>query len=274
MSIGVVFDSAGTLLKTNRAVKKVSCGTLLYNNPETTMLTFEDPDRILVLLNLSSTEMMKVTPEKNLSEHLKEIDVVFGISCGRKIIDAERVGTILFSDTCCRVSDMQEVIRECWRTVSKEAEVFALNAGVIINLRTEEIEFVIAAAGYPFPGVREVISALHQKGVAVYIASGDRTSKLELVADKIGIPRERVHGVATPVTKAQIVTNLKGEYDVVVMVGDGINDLSAMRAADISILTIQQKGERPDVLYKQAGYIINDIREVVGIIDALNANCD
>jgi len=274
MSVGVVFDSAGTLLKTNRAVKNIKSGILLNDSPETTMLTFEDRDRILILLNVSSTEMMKVPPEKNLSDYLKETDVVFGISCGRKIIDAADVGTILFSDPVCRVIDLQEVIRACWLIVSKEAESFAMNSGVIINLRTREIEFTLAAAGYPFPGVKEMISTLHQKGVAVYIASGDRTSKLELIADKIGIPRDRIHGVATPVTKARIITSLKGEYDVVVMVGDGINDLSAMRAADVSILTVQQKGERPEILYKQAGYVIDDIRDVIRIIDALNADAE
>ncbi len=272
MTVGIVFDSAGTLLKTNRAVKNIKSGTLLNDSPETTMLTFEDPDRILVLLNVSSSGMMKIPPEKNLSLYLKEADVVFGISCGRKIIDAECVGKILFSDPVCRVFDLQEVIRACWRIVSKEAESFAMNTGVIVNLRTNEIEFTLAAAGYPFPGVREMISTLHQKGVAVYIASGDRTSKLELIADKIGIPRERVYGVATPVTKARIVTSLKNDYDIVVMVGDGINDLSAMRAADVSILTVQQKGERPEALLKQAEYIIDDIRDVIGIVDKFNTD--
>ncbi|RBQ24884.1 MAG: Soluble P-type ATPase-like phosphatase [Methanocorpusculum sp. MCE] len=272
MTVGIVFDSAGTLLKTNRAVKNIKSRTLLNDSPETTMLTFEDPDRILVLLNVSSSGMMKIPPEKNLAAYLKEADVVFGISCGRKIIDAECVGTILFSDPVCRVFDLQEVIKACWQIVSKEAESFAMNTGVIVNLRTNKIEFTLAAAGYPFQRVREMISTLHQKGVAVYIASGDRTSKLELIADKIGIPRERVYGVATPVTKARIVTSLKQEYDIVVMVGDGINDLSAMRAADVSILTVQQKGERPEALCKQAEYIIDDIRDVIGIVDKFNTD--
>ncbi len=197
---------------------------------------------------------------------------MFGISCGRKIIDAECVGTILSSDPVCRVFDLQEVIKACWQIVSKEAESFVMNTGVIVSLQTNKIEFTLAAAGYPFPGVQEMISTLHQKGVAVYIASGDRTSKLELIADKIGIPRERVYGLATPVTKARIVTSLKNDYEIVVMVGDGINDLSAMWAADVSILMVQQKGERPEALLKQAEYIIDDIRDVIGIVDKFNAD--
>jgi Soluble P-type ATPase len=78
-----------------------------------------------------------------------------------------------------------------------------------------------------------------------------------------------VHGVATPVTKAHVVRSLKGEYDVVLMVGDGINDLSAMREADVSVLTVQQGGDKPEVLKATADYIIKDIGEVEGIIEGL-----
>ncbi|MDO5845486.1 MAG: HAD-IC family P-type ATPase [Methanocorpusculum sp.] len=267
MSLAVVFDSAGTLLKTVRAVVEIQTETLYLDSVETTLLTFEDPDRLLVLLNLRSGELQEADGSQLLSAYLTGRGVTFGISCGRKIIDANSVGGILYADTKTRVSQMQKAIAACRETVSKESELFAMNTGVIINTRTREIEYGIAAAGHPFPGVRDLISALHQKGVAVFIASGDRTEKLELVADNIGIPRNRVHGVATPVTKAQVVTSLKQDYDVVIMVGDGINDLSAMRAADISVLTLQQKGERPEILLRTAGYIIHDIRETAGIVD-------
>jgi len=82
-------------------------------------------------------------------------------------------------------------------------------------------------------------------GVPTFIASGDRVTKLERMADHLGIPRDRVYGVATPTVKAQIVSDLRQEYDRVLMVGDGINDLCAMRNADIAILTVQQPGDRP-----------------------------
>lgn len=269
MSIAVVFDSAGTLLKTVRSVFDLSKKELLDDTVETTTLTFDDYDRILVLLNVGSTELMQAEKSEQLSKYLSENNIEFGISCGRKILDADLVGKILYSDKICMISDMQKVIKSCRETVTKEAELFAMNVGLIINLRKKEIEFAIAAAGHPFPGVREMISTLHNKGIAAFIASGDRTAKLELVADKIGIPRNRVHGVSTPVIKAQIVSNLKTEYDLVVMVGDGINDLSAMKAADVSILSVQQEGIRPEILHRQADYTVKDIREVIGIIDGL-----
>ncbi|MDO5844864.1 MAG: HAD-IC family P-type ATPase [Methanocorpusculum sp.] len=271
MSIAVVFDSAGTLLKTVRSVIDINKRTLLDDSVETTTLTFDDYDRILVLLNIGSTELMQAESSKLLSAYLTENEISFGISCGRKILDADIVGKILYTDEKCLVSDMQTVIKSCRETVTKEAELFAMNVGLIVNLRKRDIEFAIAAAGHPFPGVREMISELHKKGIAAYIASGDRTAKLELVADKIGIPRNRVHGVSTPVIKAQVVTNLKSEYDVVVMVGDGINDLSAMKSADVAVLSIQQSGIRPDILYKQADYTVKDIREVVKILDDLSS---
>ena len=114
-------------------------------------------------------------------------------------------------------------------------------------------------------------------GVPTFIASGDRVAKLEKMADHLGIPRDGVYGVATPTVKAQIVTDLRREYDKVLMVGDGINDLIAMQNADVAILTIQQPGERPEALYKEADHVIRCVSEVVPIVKELLAGqciCD
>ncbi len=269
MSLAVVFDSAGTLLKTVRSVVDLSTKNLIPENVETTMLTFEDSARILVLLNISSTNLLEGNGEELLSAWLAKNKVSFGISCGRNIIDVDAVGAILFSDKNAKVADLQLAVSTCRNIVAKESDVFAMNTGGIVNTRKSVIEFGIAAAGHPFPGVRDLISCLHKKGVSTYIASGDQTEKLELVADKIGIPRNRVHGVAAPLTKANVVTSLKQEYDVVMMVGDGINDLSAMRAADVAVLTLQQTGNRPKILEETVDYVIHDIRDVAKIVDDL-----
>ena len=269
MTLAIVFDSAGTLLKTVREVTDIKSHRLLENTVETTLLTFEDPDRLLVLLNISSAHLLESNGKELLSTWIKNNNISFGISCGRHIIDAASVEKLLHSDRYATVGDLQLAVQTCRNKITKENYLFALNAGLIVNTRTDMIEFGIASAGYPFPGVKALISHLHRKGIATFIASGDRTEKLELVADNIGIPRNRVYGVATPVTKAQVVTNLKQEYDVVMMVGDGINDLSAMRSADIAVLTLQQS-KAPDILEKTADRIINDIREIEEIASELN----
>jgi Cu+-exporting ATPase len=92
------------------------------------------------------------------------------------------------------------------------------------------------------------------------------------MADHLGIPRDRVYGVATPTVKAQIVSDLRQEYDKVLMVGDGINDLCAMRNADIAILTIQQTGNRPEELYAAADYVVKDVGAVLPIVLELLAS--
>jgi Cu+-exporting ATPase len=115
----------------------------------------------------------------------------------------------------------------------------------------------------------ETIEELHRMGVATFIASGDRASKLERIADHLGIPRDHVYGVATPSIKARIVEDLKERHDLVVMVGDGINDLPALEKADVSILTLQQPGEKPEVLFRASDHVVPRVRDVVTIVRGL-----
>ena len=275
MSVAVVFDSAGTLLNTYRVAKEIRNHKLLPGI-ETTTLTFSSPDRVLIVLPVHSKDLMAAPPDTLLSDYLIRHDIGFGISCTRKITTSEEIGDILYADDRARVGDLQECIRNVW-TVCKEESVVTLNSGAIINMAQRGIEFAITAGGWPFDGAKEAITALHRMGVPTFIASGDRVTKLERMADHLGIPRDRVYGVATPTVKAQIINDLRQEYDRVLMVGDGINDLCAMRNADIAILTVQQPGDRPEDLYKEADYVVKNVGEVVTIVQDLIAarkNCD
>jgi len=275
MSVAVVFDSAGTLLNTYRVAKDI-CHRKLLPGIETTTLTFSSPDRVLIVLPVHSKDLMGAPGDMLLSDYLANHNIGFGISCTRKITTAEDIGNVLYADKRVRVSDLQECIRNVW-TVCREEAIVTLNSGAILNMALGGIEFTITAGGWPFDGAKETITALHRMGVPTYIASGDRVTKLEKMADHLGIPRDRVYGVATPTVKGQIVNDLRQEYGKVLMVGDGINDLCAMRNADIAILTIQQPGERPEDLYKEADYVVKNVAEVIPIVQALLAggkNCD
>jgi soluble P-type ATPase len=270
MSIAVVFDSAGTLLNTYRVAKDI-CNNKLLPGIETTTLTFSSPDRVLIVLPVHSKNVIGTPQDMLLSEYLVKNNIGFGVSCTRKIITAEAIGDVLYTDTQAQVGDLQECIRNVW-SMCKAESILTLNSGAIVNMAAGAIEFTITAGGWPFDGAKETITALHRMGVPTFIASGDRSTKLERMADHLGIPRDRVFGVATPSMKAQIVIDLQDEYDHVLMVGDGINDLCALEKADIAILTVQQPGDRPEGLYKAADYVVRNVSEVIPIVQDLIAS--
>ncbi len=267
MSVAVVFDSAGTLLKTFRVARDVRNGGMLVD-VETTTLTFASEGRVLVVLHLHSRDVIEAPAEMPLSSFLIERGIGFGVACACRVIPAEEVGNILYTDRYACVGDLQECIRQVWSSCKQES-IVTLNSGVIVNLDLGGIEFAVTTGGKPFDGAKETISDLHRMGVPAYIASGDRVAKLEKMGDYLGIPRERVYGVATPSIKAQIVEDLRKRYDVVVMVGDAINDLHAFKAADVAVLSEQQSDTKPEVLYLNVDYVIGNVTEVPGIVRGL-----
>ncbi|HOJ96125.1 MAG TPA: HAD family hydrolase [Methanospirillum sp.] len=267
MRVAVVFDSAGTLLRTYRIAKEVLTGKML-ENIETTMLTFADPDRVLCVLHGHSRDYIQAPPEMLISDYIREQGIEFGISCTRKVVEKETIQAILHSDSRAVIRDMQECMRIIWKEI-KDREVVALNNGLIVHTGHNSIEFCVATGGTPFPGARETIRTLHHMGIFTYIASGDREAKLERMADYLGIPRDQVFGVATPAIKERIVRDLQHDYDLVAMVGDSVNDLRAMRTADIAILSDQQQSEKPEELISEADYRIHDLQAVPKILQTV-----
>lgn len=264
MTVAVVFDSAGTLLRSYRTARNVRTGELL-SDVETTLLTCLDRARVLVALNTHSRAVIGASPDRLLSEYLCAENIGFGVSCLRQVTPREELAKILYSDKNARIGDLQCCIRDVWK-ILKEESLVVMDSGAILNLSLNGIEFTVTSGGRPFDGAKETISDLHAMGVATFIASGDRAAKIERVADYLGIPRDQVHGIATPSIKAQIVEDLKGCYDTVVMVGDGINDLRAFRKADVAVLSEQQSNEKPQELSNAADYIIGSVRQVVPIV--------
>jgi len=267
MSVAVVFDSAGTLLRTYRVARDILNAEML-TEVETTTITFGHEARVLVVLHLHSRDVMEAPEDQCLSEFFLSRSIGFGVACSRRVIPAETVGDLLYNDERARIGDLQACIRQVWSCCKRES-IVTMNSGVILNMDIPGIEFTVTTGGRPFEGAKETVSELHRMGVPAYIASGDRVTKLERMGDYLGIPRERVYGVATPSMKARIVEDLKEQYDKVVMVGDAINDLNAFRRADLAVLTAQQSDRKPDVLYASVDRVIHNVSEVPGIVAEL-----
>jgi len=80
---------------------------------------------------------------------------------------------------------------------------------------------------------KETIDYLQNNGLEVIVCSGDKESVVKNLCEKLSI--EGYYFEATPEDKAELITKLKNQNKIVVMVGDGINDSLALSRADISI---------------------------------------
>ena len=80
---------------------------------------------------------------------------------------------------------------------------------------------------------RQAVATLHEKGIDVYMLTGDNALTARAVADQVGIRHFKAE--VMPGEKANFVEALQHEAKVVAMVGDGINDSQALAQADVSI---------------------------------------
>lgn len=92
---------------------------------------------------------------------------------------------------------------------------------------------VIAIADKIKSTSQEAIEILQNRGIEVYMLTGDNQQTAAAVAKQVGLKHYKA-GVM-PSDKANFVKELQSQGKVVAMVGDGINDSHALAQADVSI---------------------------------------
>jgi soluble P-type ATPase len=265
MKIAVVFDSAGTLLRMYRVAKNIDTGAIL-NDIVSTELVGKKPDCALLVMQIDSNKIVKCPPDILISDFIVKYKIDIDVGCSKSHVDNITALSVVKSDKHATMADLQEVMA----TVKQRCKnIFYLGVGLIIDVGTRSIPYVVCTGGKIYPNSCSMIQALTEQGTDVYIASGDSMRNLQPLAMNVCVPLECVYEISTPRKKEEIVKRLKEEYDEVIMVGDGINDILAFRAADLSVLSIQQTGKCPSVLFDEADIVIRDIHEVVGIVEKM-----
>ena len=257
--IAVVFDVAGTLLKMYRVAKDVP-GRRLLRKVTTTELIMAKDGRALVVPQVDPQEVLLSPPDTPLGEIFPEN--LLEISCSSTPVGKEAAASILRTSRAM-ARDLQEA---CQAVVSRCCDLESyMTAGVIIDTESKEVAYALSTGGVPFLGSKDVLGRLTSMGADIYVASGDSMRSL-VGLSRLGISRERISAVASPRQKCDLVTSLKECYGKVVMVGDGLNDLHALKAADLGVLTMQQDSRPPQKLLRAADTVIRDIRELPEIV--------
>lgn len=104
---------------------------------------------------------------------------------------------------------------------------------VIWFSNSKEALAVIAIEDQIKESSKNAINELKTKGVQVYMLTGDNPKTAALVAQIAGI--DNFQAEVLPAQKAAFIKSLQQKGNIVAMVGDGINDSSALAQADVSI---------------------------------------
>lgn len=119
-------------------------------------------------------------------------------------------------------------------TLLKKVELWSKEAKTVIWFaNSKKALAVLAIADQIKPSAKEAIAELQKNGIEVYMLTGDNEATAQAVSLSVGIHHFKAE--VLPEQKAAFVKQLQEQGKIVAMVGDGINDSSALAQADVSI---------------------------------------
>jgi len=125
----------------------------------------------------------------------------------------------------------------------------------------------VGLGGKLYDDVKDTVEKIIKLDNDVFIATGNCREATLRCARILGIDKRFVLADASPKEKMNFVRMLEKFYGLVVMVGNDVNDLLAMREADLSILV---KREAPEVIPPlEADYIVDSLGELPDIISKI-----
>lgn len=107
---------------------------------------------------------------------------------------------------------------------------------------------------------QETIKKLRDSGInEIILLSGDRQEITENIAHQLGI--EHAYGQAFPEDKLKLLDGLQKKGDIVAMVGDGVNDVAALKQAHVGI-AMGAMGMEPAIEAADIVLMTNELKNI------------
>ncbi|MCO5247915.1 MAG: heavy metal translocating P-type ATPase [Chitinophagales bacterium] len=119
-------------------------------------------------------------------------------------------------------------------TLEEKVNLWKEDAQTVIWFADEKNALAIVAVSDKIKSSsKDAVDQLHQLGIELYMLTGDNEQSAKAIASRTGI--DHYQAEMLPQDKADFVKKLQAQGKIVAMVGDGINDSTALATADVSI---------------------------------------
>ncbi len=249
----IVFDKTGTLTNGKPVVKSV------HSNIE-----------LLELLSLASSiekssehviakGIVEYTKERNAP--LKEMSEVkvktgFGISAKTDYQGTKEIIKVGNSEFFNLINTLE----------IKENGILVF-VGRVISEKEDELLGVFVLEDLPKKGVKEHIAQIKNLGINTLLLSGDNRENVKKCALELGI--DDYISNAKPQDKLNKIKELKEKGQIVMMVGDGLNDAPSLAMSDVAV--VMAKGSDVSVQAADIVSFNNDIKSVYSAIQLSQA---
>lgn len=258
---GVLFKGGSYLSNMNdiKAIAFDKTGTLTKGEPSVTDVYFVSKDKedisqyehILYSMETQSNHPLAKAIVKyyNKSHALKlEVTNILGVGLSTK-----------FEGSVYRIGKPSSSPSVCEELVEKGHIYENDGKTIMFFAKDEEVIGIIAVLDEEKEASRVAIDYFKKQGIHTVLITGDTPKTGEAIGARLGI--DEVRADVLPDQKATIIQDLKSQYGVVAMIGDGVNDAPALVTADIGIAM----GEGTDIAIDVSDVVLmkNDISKVI-----------
>ncbi len=252
----IVFDKTGTLTNGKPVVKSVHSKIELL---ELLSLagSIEKSSEHVIAKGIVEYAKERNAPLKEMSE--VKVKTGFGISAktdyqGTKEII--KVGNSEFFNPINTINTLE----------IKENGILVF-VGRVISEKEDELLGVFVLEDLPKKGVKEHIAQIKNLGINTLLLSGDNRENVKKCALELGI--DDYISNAKPQDKLNKIKELKEKGQIVMMVGDGLNDAPSLAMSDVAV--VMAKGSDVSVQAADIVSFNNDIKSVYSAIQLSQA---
>lgn len=225
---GILFKSASMIETMAHADTVVldKTGTITQGRPEVVYATVHESFERSLLYALVSASKHPIS--RGIAEYLERTETLGALPAFEEIREIPARGIVARSGGMMVAGGNALLMSEAGIEIDSHSDkslfYYAVNNRLVAVFELRDL---------PKERAAESVESLKKAGLRVIMLTGDHEASARRVAAEVGI--DEVYAHLTPQEKADFIAREHAEGHVVVMAGDGVNDLLALANADIGI---------------------------------------